>query len=269
MTIQLNVVRVRQTRLATLARVNSDSPPRSTNAQSERRGDVLWLRTAPDRPQRPAPLTRERIVTAAVDELDEHGAEALTMRRLARRLDVTAAALYWHVTTKDDVLDLAFDHVFGEVPLPEPGNDLHEDLRTLVLGWRRAMLGHPWSPALVGRPLLGPNVLARTEFLQATLARGGLGGIELTAATLLLANFTIGSAMTEATWHRSDAPATRAKAREHLTEHEELYPTLNVSGHLDSKRWSDDELFRRGLDQMLTALLPAHDRPAAHNDGPH
>lgn len=195
-------------------------------------------------------------MTAAVDELDEHGVEKLSMRRLAQRLGVTAAALYWHVTTKDDVLDLAFDHVFGDVPLPEPSADLHADVRALLLGWREAMLRHPWSPALVGRPMLGPNVLARTEFLQATLARGGLGDIELTAATQLLANITIGSAMTEATWHRSGAPATRAKARAHLAEHEDRYPTLNASGHPGSGQWTDDEIFHNGLDRVLVALLP-------------
>ncbi|MEE3917797.1 TetR family transcriptional regulator [Micromonospora sp. BRA006-A] len=50
----------------------------------------------------------------AVTVLDEHGVEGLTMRLLAQRLDVTATALYWHVKTKDDVLDLAVDRVFGD-----------------------------------------------------------------------------------------------------------------------------------------------------------
>lgn len=45
------------------------------------------------------------------------------------------------------------------------------------------MLRHPWSPPLLGRPLLGPDVLARTEFLQSTLAGAGLRGHDLTAAT--------------------------------------------------------------------------------------
>jgi AcrR family transcriptional regulator len=221
---------------------------------------VLWLRSTPARPQRAEPLTQQRIVTAAVEELDENGVEALSMRRLAQRLGVTAAALYWHVATKDDVLDLAFDHIFCDVPLPEPSDDLHADVRALLLGWRDAMLRHPWSPALVGRPMLGPNVLARTEFLQATLARGGLGGLELTAATHLLANITIGSAMTEATWRRSGAQATRTQARAHLAEHEDRYPTLNASGHPGSERWTDDEIFHNGLDRVLAALVPIHAR---------
>lgn len=57
------------------------------------------------RPARRAdPLTRQRIVTAAVAELDEHRAERLTMQRLAQRLDVTSTALYLHVSTKEDLL---------------------------------------------------------------------------------------------------------------------------------------------------------------------
>lgn len=218
--------------------------------------DVLWLRAEPERPRRGEPLTRERIVVTAVAELDAHGAERLTMRRLAQRLDVTATALYWHLSTKDDVLDLALDHIFGEVPLPGPGPDLRSDVRTLLLGWRAAMLAHPWSPGLIGRPMLGPNVLTRTEFLQATLTRAGLSGVELASSTQLLANFVIGAAMTEATWQQANDPETRARARVHIAELDDLYPTLSSSGHLDEQRWPDDELFRLGLDRVLAALLP-------------
>jgi AcrR family transcriptional regulator len=209
------------------------------------------LATSSAGPRR-APLTRERIVDAATSLLDEHGTDGLTMRRLAQRLAVTSTALYWHVKTKEDVLDLAVDQIFGEVPLPDAGDDWRDDVRTLTREWRAVMLRHPWTTSLIGRPMLGPNVLARTEFLQAALVRGGFIGVQLAAATRMLANYVIGAALTEATWHQSEDPETRAAARRHVAASPSAYPTLVASGHLD-ERWNDDELFERGLDAMLTA----------------
>jgi AcrR family transcriptional regulator len=206
--------------------------------------------------------------------LDADGIEALTMRRLAQRLGVTSTALYWHVTTKDDVLDLAVDEIFGSVPVPGPGPDWAADVGTLIHGWRAAMLAHPWAPTLIGRPWIGPNVLARTEFLQAGLARGGLAGERLAVITRLLANFVIGSAATETAWQRATrtntqqatptdtqcaAPAAdRAEVRSPITA--EAYPTLAGSGHLDASRWPDDMLFERGLDAILS-IVAAGRRP--------
>jgi AcrR family transcriptional regulator len=213
---------------------------------------AVWLREEPDRPRRAAPLSRERIVAAAVALLDEHGIDGLTMRRLAQHLAVTSTALYWHVRTKDDVLDLAVDQIFGEVPLPDTG-DWREDVRELTRGWRAVMLRHPWTPSLIGRPMLGPNVLARTEHLQAALSRGGLTGLQLAVVTRLLANYVIGAALTEATWRQSKNPDTRAAARQHITANRTAYPTLIASGHLDEDRWNDDDLFECGLEAVLAA----------------
>lgn len=207
----------------------------------------VWTRTLT--PRRPPPLTRERIVGAAVTLLDAHGAEGLTMRRLAQALDVTATALYWHVKTRDDVLDLAVDEIFGEVPIPSAGDDWRADVRALLHGWRAAMLRHPWAPALIGRPMLGPHVLARTEYLQATLTRGGLTGHALAVTTRLLANYVIGAALTEATWLRT--ADTQAAARTHIEAAPDTYPTLTTSGHLDQTRWPDEALF----DAAITAIL--------------
>nr|WP_246325731.1 TetR/AcrR family transcriptional regulator [Actinomycetospora corticicola] len=202
--------------------------------------------------RRAEPLSVERIVTAAVAELDEHGAERLTMRRLAQRLDVTSTALYWHVRTKEDVLDLAVDHVLGEVPIPS-GVEPRIAARALLVDWRAAMLRHPWSPGLLGRPLLGPNVLARIEFLQATLVRAGLSGADLQVATKLLSNVVIGTAMNDSSWRRLDAPAVMVQVRDHIAGRGDLYPTLGSSGFLDDGS-SDDELFERGLDRVLDAV---------------
>src|SRR3569833_1239171 len=193
--------------------------------------DVLWLRDEPPRPpRRNTPLTLERIITAAIAELDEAGAERLTMRKLAERLEVTSTALYKHDTTMEDLLDLALDDVVGEVPVPPPGSEPRAGLRTLLIGWRAAMLAHPWSPALLGRPLLGPNVLARTEFIQAKLVQAGLAGLELAAATRALAGLVLGASLADATWRRLGGPAAIALVRAFFFVFAVCFPSLCLSG---------------------------------------
>ncbi|MCW6005774.1 TetR/AcrR family transcriptional regulator C-terminal domain-containing protein [Micromonospora sp. CPCC 205371] len=187
--------------------------------------------------------------------LDQDGVDGLTMRRLAQQLDVTSTALYWHVKTKEDVLDLALDRIFGDVPLPDATDDWRSDARGLIRNWHAVMLDHLWAPSLIGRPMLGPNVLARTEYLQSALVRGGLSGLQLAVATRTLANYVIGASLTEATWRRTADPHSQAVARRHITANPTAYPTLNDSGHLDAARWDDDDLFERGLDAIL-AITP-------------
>ncbi|MFG3420333.1 TetR/AcrR family transcriptional regulator [Micromonospora sp. NPDC049460] len=223
----------------------------SAGRRGSRTPPPVWLRAESSRARRKPPLTLERIVDTAVTLLDEHGIEGLTMRCLAQQLDVTATALYWHVRTKDDVLDLAVDRIFGDVPVPDVSDNWLEDIRVLVRGWRGAMLGHPWAPRLVGRPMLGPNVLARTEFLQSALVRGGCCGLQLAVATRMLANYVIGASLTEATWHQTADPDARAAARDHVAASANAYPTLSASGHLDDTRWDDNLLFEEGLNGIL------------------
>lgn len=135
--------------------------------------------------------------------------------------------------------------------MPAATGDWRADVRGLIRGWRAVMLTHPWAPGLIGRPMLGPNVLARTEALQAALVRGGFTGHSLAVVTRLLANYVIGAALTEATWRRSASPA--GQARQHVTADPAAYPTLIASGHLDPARWDDDDLFDHGLDAILDA----------------
>ncbi len=196
-------------------------------------------------------LTRERITAAAVALLDERGAALLTMRGLAERLSVAPPTLYWHVKTKDDVLDLALDAIFAEVAIPGRTGDWAADARTLVLRWRATMLAHPWSPPLLGRPMLGPNVLARTEFLQSSLARSGITGQALAVVTHGLANLTIGSALTESTWH-TGRQVSQAAARDHVRANAASYPTLAANDHLEGP--DPATLFARAVDVFLDGL---------------
>ncbi|MFI0420617.1 TetR/AcrR family transcriptional regulator [Spongiactinospora sp. 9N601] len=230
----------------------------------KREAGGVWLR--PERPVREAPMTRERIVAEAVALLDAEGVAGLTMRRLAERLGTGSTTLYWHVTTKDDVLDLALDAVFGEARLPSAdAGGWRARARALMGEWRAAMLRHPWTSALLGRPLMGPNVLERTEYLHATLAGAGLTGPALTAAAYGLSHFVIGSAMMEAAWQSSGqstdegAGAADAAIAGHLRERAERYPVLAGQGHPAATDW--DASFERGLGYLLDGIAAALPTP--------
>ena len=75
------------------------------------------------------PLSRERVLRAAVALADEHGVEAITMRRIAGELGVVPMALYKHVSSKDELLDGMVDVVVGEIEPPLPDADWTTTIR--------------------------------------------------------------------------------------------------------------------------------------------
>lgn len=220
----------------------------------------VWLR-----PRRTArgepPLTLARIVEAAVALLDEEGIERLTMRRLAERLAVVAPSLYWHVDTKDDVIDLAVDAVFGEPPPRNGGaGGWREDVTAVLTAWRAALLRHPWAAGVPARrrPTIGPNFLAWMEFLQATLVRAGFSGKSLSAATWALYNHVMGSASGEVALDITDEE--RRTGQEQLRADRDRYPTLAANGYLYDDDW--DGSFTTGLEYLLDGLEARLERPA-------
>jgi AcrR family transcriptional regulator len=136
-----------------------------------------WQR-APDRParRRREPISRDQIVTAAVQLLDRDGLAALSMRRLAEELGTGAATLYWHVGSKDGLLDLVMDEVIGEGKIPDPDPERwREQIKQVARDQRAASHRHPWLVRVsIGRIPMGPNALRYSERILAILRAGGL-----------------------------------------------------------------------------------------------
>src|SRR5919202_6479317 len=86
------------------------------------------------------PLSRERILRTAVALADERGTEELTMRKLAKELDVEAMSLYNHVAGKGDLIDGMIDLVFSEIEPPAPEGDWKAELRNRAVSTREALL---------------------------------------------------------------------------------------------------------------------------------
>jgi TetR/AcrR family transcriptional regulator, tetracycline repressor protein len=136
-----------------------------------------WQR-APDRPSRRRrdPISRDAIVTAAIGLLDREGLAALSMRKLAEELGTGAATLYWHVGSKDGLLDLVMDEIIGEGKVPDPDPPRwQEQLKQIARDQRAAILRHPWIVRVsIGRIPMGPNALRYSERILAILRAGGL-----------------------------------------------------------------------------------------------
>src|SRR4029077_19067970 len=109
------------------------------------------------------PLSRERILTAAIELADQGGIESLTMRKLAQALGVEAMSLYNHVASKGDLVDAMVDRIVSEVDLPADA-DWETALRTFAIAVHTTLLRHPWSCSLVMSPSLNfaePNARMR------------------------------------------------------------------------------------------------------------
>src|SRR4029453_9229018 len=108
--------------------------------------------TASPRP----PLTRQRVLEAALALADRGGIESLSMRKLAQELGVEAMSLYHHVANKDEILDGLVDIVFGEIALP-PAPAWGPAMRQRAASAREALRRPPWAtPLMESRATPGP-----------------------------------------------------------------------------------------------------------------
>src|SRR5688572_8581488 len=120
------------------------------------------------------PLSRERVLRAAVELAGAAGIEALTMRRLGEELGVEAMSLYKYVANKDDLLDGMVDVVFGEIELPSRDADWRTAMRERAISVRGALTRHPWAtPLMQSRSRPGPATLRHHDAVIGTLRAAG------------------------------------------------------------------------------------------------
>jgi AcrR family transcriptional regulator len=126
------------------------------------------------------PLSKERVLGAAVALADEGGVDALSMRRLAQELGVVPMALYKHVANKDEMLGGMIDVVVGEIDPPLSGTDWKTAVRQRVLSARSALLRHPWASQVIeSRTDPTPAVLKYMDSMVGMFRAGGFS-IDLT-----------------------------------------------------------------------------------------
>jgi AcrR family transcriptional regulator len=233
---------------------------------SQQAGDAdtrsLWFNPPGDEESSRRALTRERVVTEALAVVNTDGAQALSMRALARRLGVVPGALYRHVRNKDQLYDLILDAVLAEVDCrTDPALPWIAQVAMLAHRLRAVLENHSGIAALLKiRDPISPASLTLAEAFLAPMHAAGLSGRQAAQAFRLIYDYTLGFALAD--------PASPAEQRLHdSAAREQLhsflcslpdsrFPTLAAHG---IHAWADDreQRFTFGLDTLICGLQAA------------
>jgi AcrR family transcriptional regulator len=211
-------------------------------------------------PPRRTPLSRERVLRAAIALADERGAQELTMRKLAQALGVEAMSLYNHVASKDDLLDGMVDIVFGEIEAPAPGGDWKAELRRRAVSTREALNRHRWAIGeMEGRTTHGPSNLRLHDAVLGCLRAAGFS-IEMTVHAYSVQDAYIYGFVLQQSDMSSETPEDfAAEAQRQMRDYAEAlagYPHLVevVGGHVAEAGYDYEAEFLFGLDVILDRL---------------
>ena len=120
------------------------------------------------------PLSKDRVLEAAVALADAQGIDALTMRNLAADLGVEAMSLYYHVSNKDEILDGMVDHVVAQIEIQPAGDDWKIGMRRQIMAARAVMAQHPWAiGVLESRKQISPAVMRYFDTVGGLFRQGG------------------------------------------------------------------------------------------------
>ena len=223
----------------------------------------MATRTDPS-PAPRTPLTRERVLQAAVALADDSGIESLTMRKLGQALGVEAMSLYYHVANKDALLDGMVDLVFGEIEFPASGADWKSAMRQRAVSARAALRRHPWAVALMeSRRTPGPANLGHHDAVLGCLRQAGFPVALAAHAYSLLDAYIYGFALQEATLPFDTPEQTTELAQEILAGFPaDAYPHLAELAvqHVLQPGYDYGDEFQFGLDLILDGLERAAQR---------
>ena len=201
-------------------------------------------------------LTRTRVLRAAIDVADASGAEALTIRAIAKHLGVTPMAPYHHVASKEDILGGIVDLVFAEIDLPPVDADWRAALRVRTISARTVLSRHPWAtPLMESRPAPGPATLEHHDAVIATLRRAGFSLAMTAHAYSLLDSYLYGFTLTELAMPLDEASAPDLAAAIMAQLPAGAYPDFTEFMLFYVEHQQDfAHQFEFGLDQILNLI---------------
>ncbi len=201
------------------------------------------------------PLTRERIIEAAVAFADEHGIDALSMRKLGQVLGVEAMSLYNHVAGKDDILDGMVQHLFAGIGPIDTAGDWKVTARAAATAAKNAFAAHEWAVPLIStRETTSEASFGIMDVMIGMLLADGYDPETAHHAWHVIASHVLGYAFQEANsvFGRRDDQA-REEAEQLLREYGRIFPNLAaVATYL--MECSHDEEFQYGLDIILSGI---------------
>jgi AcrR family transcriptional regulator len=218
-------------------------PPDAEALQARRRG------TSPR-----TPLSRERVLRAALAMADAGGVEAVSMRKLGQVLGVEAMSLYKHVADKEAILDGIADLVMDEVEVPSPELDWRISIRRSAISAHEALRRHPWAGlVLESRLNPGPSRLGYLDAVVGVLRGAGFDTATVAHAFMALDSHTYGFTMQELAMP-FDAASAPGVAEELATRvFADRYPNLVAMAELAMSGAAMLD-FEFGLDLLLDGL---------------
>jgi AcrR family transcriptional regulator len=213
------------------------------------------------------PLSRERVLRAAIKIADLSGIDSLTMRRLAEELGAEAMSLYYHVANKEDLLDGIAEAVVSEIndvvrtlDVPSTGATWKTAVRLRVLTARQVLIRHRWAPRILEtRTSTSPAVLLYYDGLLSLMTDGGLSYDLIHHAMHALGSRALGftQELFDPSGGTSDE-ATTAALEGMIDQIPHLVAMLAEVAHDDPDStlgWCDDQTeFEFGLDLILDGL---------------
>ncbi len=220
---------------------------------------ALKKKTTQSSPRKP--LSRERVLKAALALVDKDGIESLSMRNLAAKLSVEAMSLYKHVANKDAVLDGLVELILREMEIPPAGTPWREAMRRRAWSVRHTILRHPWASVLIESRLApGEARLSYADTVLSILKNAGFATEVQYRAFQMLDSYVYGYVLQEVNWptKESDRKMMVVRLKEFL--HDGRYPNLMTV--IEQARWLKlapgekpyDADFEFGLQLILDGL---------------
>jgi AcrR family transcriptional regulator len=204
------------------------------------------------------PLSRERVLRAALSLADSGGIEGLTMRALGQQLQVEAMSLYNHVAGKDEILDGIVDLVFSEIEVPAGRADWRTAMRERVVSARDALLRHPWATSLMqSRSKPGPATLRHHDTVIGCLRDAGFTIDQAAHAFSLMDGYIYGFALQQTNLPSQTTEESAALAENILRDFpRDEYPHLAemIVEHALKPGYDYADEFEFGLDLILDGL---------------
>jgi AcrR family transcriptional regulator len=214
-------------------------------------------------PARPAarprtPLSRDRVLQAALALADAGGIESLSMRKLGEAVGVEAMSLYNHVPSKGDLLDGLIDLVFGEIELPDGANGWKAAMRQRAISARAVLSRHRWAIGLMeSRTTPGPATLRHHDAVLGLLREAGFPLGLAAHAYSALDSYSYGFALQEASLPFDTGPETAELAQAMLDQFPAAqYPHLAefTFEHVLQPGYDYGSEYEYGLDLILDGV---------------
>lgn len=202
------------------------------------------------------PLSRDRILLAAIRLADKGGFESLSMRKIAQELGVQAMSLYNHVANKDDLLDGIVDIVIGEIEVPDLGIDWQTAMRRRANSAHEVLLRHPWATMpIVSRINVGPAMLRYINGTLGCLCEAGFSFELVDRAWNAIDSHIYGFTLQEMNFPIETTEYAKA-AKEYLPNiSADKYPYMNrLTQHLIDGHYHGIADFNFGLELILNGL---------------